>query len=592
MELRFVRSSLSIAFVLSLAAVAGCGKSMCSAAFSDEGAGSNANAGAPGGNSGNAAPADASRAVEEADIIQVDGGRLYAMSRTSGLSIVDVSSDTRLTLLGQQKLAGVPFEMYRRGDVVLAMANTAVDGSGAELASLPYIPPAGELANGAPAPSNLPYGAQITALDVRNPAAVQKMKAFPIPGEIADSRAVGDILYVVSYENGKCFGCSSKPRTVVTSFDASNPTELRQVEQVSFSADAPGYPSWRRSVMATPTRMYVAGPDFEFSQNGQPFQSTIDVLDVSDPAGHIVAGAKLLVKGQILSRWQMDEHDGVLRVISQRDIAITRNGSGEPFVDTFKIDDAKTFTALGSTTIKLPIQEALKSVRFDGTRAYAITFRNTDPLFTIDLSDPAKPTQTGELEIPGFVHHIEPRGNRLIALGVDQNATRGALNVSLFDVADMTSPKMLQRVSFGAYNGLQDLTEDQNRIHKAFRIFDEHGLIVVPHTTQVQKYGTETCTPSAGGIQLIDVSQDTLTLRALLPIPGSPRRALVHDGRLLAVSDTNIRSFSLLLRDQTTPTADLSVGSCTLQPQGTPQNGGRGHDYVERGGDGYWGSCD
>lgn len=595
--------SRTLGFLVSASALAalaatGCSRSACQTFMSE-------NAGTPGpsqGSSGgmnagsSASPADAARAVEEADIIQVDGGRLYAMSKTGGLSIVDVSDSNRLALLGKQAIAGIPFEMYRRGDVILSMSNNALDGKGGEVATPPVAPEPTIMGNGQPAPLSLPYSAQVTALDVRNPGAVNKLASFEVPGEVADSRMVGDVLYVVSYENGECWHCSSGKRTVITSFDVSNPTKMAQVDQISFMAgEIPGYAAgWQRSVAATAQRLYVAGNDYRFDADGNPMQSTIDVLDVSDPTGHIKVGQKLLVKGQILSRWQMDEHEGVLRVVSQRDIAITRNGSGAPFVDTFKIESSSELLPLGSTTIKLPIQEALKAVRFDGARAYAITFRNTDPLFTLDLSDPAAPVQKGELEIPGFVHHIEPRGDRLVALGVDQGAMTGALNVSLFDVSDMTKPTMLSRVSFGAYGGLQDLTEDQNRIHKAFRVFDEHGLIAVPFTSHYERgYGSTSCTPSQGGIQLIDLTKSGLATRALLQMPGTPRRALVHEGRLLTVSETNIQAYSLVNRSSSAPLASLATGTCTLHPNGGydghgyPNGGYYGNDYRE--GYGGWG---
>src|SRR4051812_26970055 len=64
---------------------------------------------------------DASRAIIEADIIQIDSGRLYAMSKLGSLSIVDISQPGRLALLGQTQLAGEPFEMYRRGSLLIAM---------------------------------------------------------------------------------------------------------------------------------------------------------------------------------------------------------------------------------------------------------------------------------------------------------------------------------------------------------------------------------------------------------------------------------------------------------------------------------------
>ena len=55
----------------------------------------------------------------------------------------------------------------------------------------------------------------------------------------------------------------------------------------------------------------------------------------------------------------------------------------------------------------------------------------------------------GELVMPGFVYHMEPRGDRLIGLGYDQGNADGALHVSLFDVADLANPKMIKRVNFG-----------------------------------------------------------------------------------------------------------------------------------------------
>src|SRR5690606_33223400 len=111
---------------------------------------------------------------------------------------------------------------------------------------------------------------------------------------------------------------------------------------------------------------------------------------------------------------------------------------------------------------------------------YAITAEQTDPLFTIDLSNPAQPQQMGELVMPGWVYHMEPRGDRILALGFDNTDPQGSLNVSLFDVSDMTQPTMIQRVAFGG--DWAGLAEDQDRIHKAFTIIDQLGLIMVPYS--------------------------------------------------------------------------------------------------------------
>src|SRR5690606_29630787 len=176
------------------------------------------------------------------------------------------------------------------------------------------------------------------------------------------------------------------------------------------------------------------------------------------------------------SRWQMDEFDGVFRVISQP------GGWGTdepPVVQTFTVNTSNDIQPAGSLTIQLPRpREVLQSVRFDGARAFAITAEQQDPLFTFDLSDPAAPRQLGELEMPGWVYHMEPRGDRLYALGFDPQHPEGALHVSLFDVADLSNPVLLSRVPFGGDWG--SFAEGQNQIHKAFSILPEQNLILVP----------------------------------------------------------------------------------------------------------------
>ena len=91
----------------------------------------------------------------------------------------------------------------------------------------------------------------------------------------------------------------------------------------------------------------------------------------------------------------------------------------------------------------LGLGERVQSVRFTGDTAYVVTFRQVDPLFAIDVSDPTAPRVLGELKIPGFSEYLHPVGDgRLLGIGVDaddQGVTTGA-KVSLFDVSDPTRP--------------------------------------------------------------------------------------------------------------------------------------------------------
>ncbi|MBX3206784.1 MAG: beta-propeller domain-containing protein [Labilithrix sp.] len=594
------RPSLSLLPVLfAVAASAACADSSSeSRSASSPGDGSrNAGAAAPGTSSdGASSGGSAERAMAEADVVQLVDGRLFAMSKSGTLSIIDASRPGRLAMLGQAYLPGEPFEMYLRGDLLVVMTNGAysVTGQANEPARADRGETHGRAASPSPASSRSPdASAGVIVIDVKDPGLMQRVATFPVPGEIADSRIVGDILYVATYENASCYSCGKSPRTMVTSFDVSSPAAMQQVDHVAFENGAAYGASWganghKRSIIATSERLYVGGhADITPTYGDGPDEGVIDVLDITDPRGVLGRGAHIETRGAILSRWQMDEKDGVLRVVSQRGIGYAPNGVGSPEVQTFHIWNTRSLQAMGSTSLQLPRQEGLKAVRFDGARAYAITFNETDPLFVIDLANEAAPRQRGELHMPGWVFHLEPRGDRLLGLGLDRTDSRGHLNVSLFDVADMDDPKMLGRVPFGSTAYTTDssivsyeLPEDQDRIQKAFRVFED-GLITVPFSAgQVFANGAG-CEGQGGGIQLIDWRGDALTKQVTLAVAGNPRRALLNQGELLAVSDSNVTSFDIGRRDLALKTADLVIGSCEVRPIANNGGGVTGGQFVE-----------
>ncbi|MBT8496536.1 MAG: beta-propeller domain-containing protein, partial [Deltaproteobacteria bacterium] len=424
----------------------------------------------------------AERAIAEADIVQLDGDRLYALSEGGTLSVIDVGELGQLLLLGQTELPGVPFEMYLRGDTLLTLVDRAVTAQG----SFAYGPQA----------TDPNAGAMVLAVDVSEPERMDLGLPLSIQGAIADSRVVGDVLYLATYEDTACYGCDGEPKTLVTSFDVSDESDIREVDQLSFGSNAPdGYnlpwgSNWTRSIYVNQERLYIGGhaeiePGQLYDNTSEP-EGIIDVIDVTDPTGRMREGARIEVAGAILSRWQLDERDGILRVVSQRGAGRTGNGIGSPEVATFAVESTDTFTPLGNTSLVLPRQEGLRAVRFDDDRAYAITYNQTDPLFVIDLSEPELPVQRGELHMPGFVFHMEPFGDRVLGIGLDRDDPQGSLNVSLFDVSNPDAPTMIERIGFGPNNLWEDyqileqvMAEDQDRIQKAFRVLSG-GRIVAP----------------------------------------------------------------------------------------------------------------
>ncbi|HET8934989.1 MAG TPA: beta-propeller domain-containing protein, partial [Polyangiales bacterium] len=480
-----------------------------------------------------AGSAEVAREIAEADIIQLQGGRLFALSRAAGLAVIDVSDPSALELLGRHReLPATPFEMYLKDGVALVMFTGWGQYVAMEDGSYDWV-----------------TTSKLVALDVQDPSDIQQLGSFDVPGSISDSRMVGDILYVVGHEDGYCWRCErDKPRTSIVSLQVADPRNVSKVDELFYEDANRGW--GQRSVTVTSQRMYVAGP--EYGQD-MPTGSTIQVIDISDKDGDLVEGTSVTVKGQVDSRWQMDEYQGVLRVVSQPARWWTQSGpvTMKPAIETFTVESSQKLRALGRTDIELPPNDTLRSVRFDGERGYAITAEVKDPLFTLDLRDPAQPRVAGELTIPGFVYHMEPRGNRVLGLGFDRGNVAGGITVSLFDVSDMAKPTELSRVNFGGDWG--SLPEDQDRIQKVFRVLDDKGFILVPFygRSSGQRSDGSTCSYGeyVGGVQIIDFARDTLTARGAAPSEGVARRALLVDDALISVGDEQVEAFNIADRD-------------------------------------------
>jgi uncharacterized secreted protein with C-terminal beta-propeller domain len=185
--------------------------------------------------------------------------------------------------------------------------------------------------------------------------------------------------------------------------------------------------------------------------------------------------------------------------------------------------------------------EQIYSVRFLGDAGYVVTFRQVDPLYTLDLSVPSAPRVVGQLELEGYSSYLHPVSpGRLLGIGQDvgsQNEPSGSKLV-LFDVSDPSAPRVLARTSLGggSYTAAQ-------YDHHAFLFWPPTGLAVLP----LQIYGTPDFTGAIG----FHVSQAAITeagrvqhdaINGWTPQIG---RALVVSGRLYTISDGGVMASSL-----------------------------------------------
>ncbi|GLZ01507.1 beta-propeller domain-containing protein [Actinoplanes sp. NBRC 103695] len=281
------------------------------------------------------------------------------------------------------------------------------------------------------------------------------------------------------------------------------------------------------TVYGTPGSLYVAS-DQRWRLDRFPGRDNRTVPQQTDIYRFEVAGAEPpvyraagKVPGFLINQYAMSEWDGHLRV------ATTDRSASSSAVRVLKTDD---LTQVGEVT-GLGKNERIYSVRFIGPRGYVVTFKQTDPLYSVDLSKPSAPEVTGELKITGYSAHLQPVGpDRLIGIGQEASTEgrRLGTQVSLFDVSDPAAPRRLaQHHLANAYSEAE---------------FDPHAILWWPATELL-------VVPISGaGALALKVSGSGLASAGEIAKGGQPdaiRRSLVIGDELWTLSHGGLQASRL-----------------------------------------------
>ena len=210
--------------------------------------------------------------------------------------------------------------------------------------------------------------------------------------------------------------------------------------------------------------------------------------------------ASASVPGYVHDQFSLDEREGVLRMTTTDTVVSKDEWDTQNHLFTL----GPKMEALGAVTGLAPGEQVF-SARFVGDRGYVVTFRQVDPLFVFDLSNPVTPVKMAELKIPGFSNYMHPieGGDYLLTVGQDGDefGTIGAPALQLFDVRDPKAPKLAHKLVLE-----QGWTEAQTN-HKAFTFYQ--GMLALPFTSwEYDGNGYET------RLDLFDVNVDAgITLR-------------------------------------------------------------------------------
>lgn len=413
------------------------------------------------------------KGVDEADIVKTDGSYIYYVAGNQLNILKADGAATRLVsstaLSSEDSWWGYNSEMFLLGNrlmIITQSFNTVWVND----------------ANGNYQTNTDQTSAVI--YDISNPAKPLQVVSLGQSGNYVSSRMIGDYVYLVTsqyiynpvkgtpitYIPSTTDGVESKLLQPADLYIGGNPQNAAYTVIGSINLKSGANFASAKAVFGGTSELYANADHMllAFSRyseeilpiapdkDGKNVQITnsstnTDLVLLGLNEGQITKLASGNVPGSLLNQFSMDEYKNAFRIVT------TINNSQQRIftdgVDTYEYDSTSA-NALYTLDLDLNIlgkienlakDEFVKSVRFDGSIGYFVTFRQVDPLFAVDLSTPASPRILDTLKIPGFSEYLHVfKDNLLLGIGYNADETTGAMQgvkLSMFDTADKANVK-------------------------------------------------------------------------------------------------------------------------------------------------------
>ncbi len=432
-------------------------------ALEDTGAVSNSASSKATGNSGHSETYLQVDDVDEADIVKTDGRYIYYVTNRREVIILSAEDGKtkKLSTIGSSGIENYISDIYVKADRLITVGTVYKD-------------------------DNSEGSSGIVVYDISDRSRPEVLYDFSQTGSILSSRMVGDYVYLVTNDHVHRGGravplcgsaedlrdleateicCVPDPRStsyiVLSAVDVSSGDQGRSVTKAILGAS--------EQIYCNDHNLYCTS--MEWPEDSDTFctrivRAGLDRLDVR-------FSATASVRGYVDSQFSMDERDGYFR------IATTSERAGIDVNNLYILDSKLKET--GKVT-GFARNESIKSVRYIGDKAYVITYEAIDPLFIIDLSDPARPRIEGEVKIDGFSTLLIPvSSDRLLGIGhaTGDNGYGGeydsGLKLALFDISDPSEPKVLDSKEF------KDMSSIAQYDHHALMVNSEAGYYAIPY---------------------------------------------------------------------------------------------------------------
>ena len=302
-----------------------------------------------------------------------------------------------------------------------------------------------------------------------------------------------------------------------------------------------------QQIYATDTSTYISTTDW--GSDGSPAKTSLHKFVTAQSGASTYKGSGE-VPGTLLNQYAMSEYDGVLRVastVSERRGWVSSRQITEGLVTTLHEQDGALRQVGQVGGLGRQDNESIRAVRFIDDRGYVVTYRQTDPLYVLDLRNAAAPKVVGELKIPGYSGYLHPIGENLL-LGVGQSGVTvgnmptggGQMGVqfSLFDISDPALPRRIDTQTYGGGTAAAEFDP------KAFLYWQPRNLIIAP----TNLHGDYRGQGAFSGVVLLRATEDGLKelgRLATTEAKGTVNRSLVIGDTVYILSDNALQANSL-----------------------------------------------
>ena len=438
--------------------------------------------------------------VDEADIIKNDGKYIYVVSNNK-VFIIDAYPASGAKLLSKINDAGMHIEeIFINGNKLVVfgrpfqMYNDVIEPWEDEIAAEARITEE----------MKIPYDTSDSFIKVydltrkENPILIKNLL---FSGDYFNSRMIGNNVYTIFNEYVYLYDDKPVPMPVIiennTIRTTSKPTDIQYFPDCVYpntftrivSLDLNNLDNITSEIYLTDSsnEIYISEKNIYLTyQTWSGDQVAIRRISIKD--GKIQHQSQGNVSGRILNQFSMDEYDNHFRIATTSGNMWSDNNPSQNNVYILNQDLELTGKIEG-----IAPGESIYSARFMGGRAYLVTFKRVDPLFTLDLSDHSNPKILGKLKIPGYSDYLHPYDeNHLIGIGKEVDPSIDAelvhsdnaiyytaiqgVKLAIFDITDIKNPKEMYKEVIGD-RGSDSLASTD---HRAFLFDREKNLLVVP----------------------------------------------------------------------------------------------------------------